>query len=87
MSEKSPVTVRQLPDGNMCAGYQVGESGRLLELVLPVSEMNPGSLVEVESGNFLYLGEILVRNGAQAMVLVEHSLDREKLPMIQEAWQ
>ena len=87
MSERIGVRLRSLPHGDFRGGFQVGLSGRLLKLALPGQERDwpPKTLLEIECGSMLYLGELQSWCGPDtATVVVEHSLDRVKLAAIQE---
>jgi len=86
MSERLGIKLRSLPDGQFQDAFEVGFKGRYLELDLAGRDLPLGSLLEIERGSMLYLGELQRNTGKTAVVLVEHSLDRTKLKPIQEIW-
>jgi hypothetical protein len=88
MSTGIPVRVRSLPQGESGTACQVSRNGRFLELDLSGTEggFDIGQLVEIEDGPCICLGEILQRNAGTAKVLIEHSIDRSRLPSLEETW-
>jgi hypothetical protein len=88
MSVRDSVRVRLLPGELSVDGYQLSLRGRLLEVDLRGSERQYGigDLVEIENGDTIYFGEILRRTESSTFVLIDHSLDRTKLPSIEETW-
>jgi hypothetical protein len=88
MPDAIPVRVRLLPDGVPVAASEVCRNGRFLELALPAEEPGfaTGSLVELQNGTVECLGEVLQRESGKAIVLLEHTIDRSRLPSIEEAW-
>jgi len=72
--------------------------GRLLEIEGPWAKLavegrnrlRPGDLVEFETGETLYLGEVeiseVVEGEQRLKVHLEHSLDLEKTAWIQKLW-
>jgi hypothetical protein len=90
MSEQSELTVRQLPDGVARAAREGTWDGSLLAIELTADdhggEFDAGALVEIESAGMIYLGAVLLRQGLQMSVEVEHAIDRGKLSRIQEMW-
>jgi hypothetical protein len=79
---------RSLPDGVFQQGREAGWEGYMLHLALPdgQAELSPGSLVEIESEAKVYLGEVRQCAAGVMKILVEHSLDRNRLSSIQETW-
>ena len=45
-----------------------------------------GTLLEIERGAMVYLGELQQQTGSTAVVAIEHSVDREALKPIRETW-
>jgi hypothetical protein len=86
MPEQIWVRVRALPDGEFRHASEVGWNGRLLELDLPNGSFPLGTLLEIEHGAMVYLGELQQITGRNAVVAVEHSVDLDKLKPIQETW-
>jgi len=86
MSEPVGVKLRCLPDGQFQDVFEIALKGRLLELDLAGLDVPVGSLLEMECGSMLYLGQLQQKTGSVAVVLIEHSLDRTKLKPIQEIW-
>lgn len=88
MSEMSEVALRRLPEGSFERAVERSWSGRYVELGLLTDsdQFALGALVEIDSGEFLYLGEIQRREGRQLWISVEHSVNRAKLARIQDAW-
>jgi hypothetical protein len=88
MAEGSEVSLRKLPDGDVKPARECSWSGRYLELELldDGDEFGIGALVEIETGEAIYLGEAQRRQGPRLWVAVEHSVDRGKLARIQESW-
>ncbi|MGA3028662.1 MAG: hypothetical protein ABSF98_28280 [Bryobacteraceae bacterium] len=85
------VTIRRLPDGEPqpAAGHSL--TGALLRVELPPTPANRqfgiGALVEVESADVLYLGEVQGCQGPLLLIAVEHAVDRGTLAAIQQVWQ
>ena len=86
MPEQSAVRVRVLPDGSSEDASVIGWQGRLLELDLSGKTFPLGTLVEIEHGPMVYLGELQQQKGSVLTVAVEHAVDSEKLKPIQETW-
>jgi hypothetical protein len=88
MSDPIPVRLRRLPEGRFQQALQVGGNGRYLrfEMVSAGADFPAGSLLEIETGSWICLGELVQREGLQALVHVEHSIDRARLPAIEETW-
>ena len=88
MPERNSVKVRYLPDGGFLEGWEAGWEGTLLRVDLsgPKDGFSRGVLVEIECGSMLYLGEVRQCSEDGITARVEHSLDRQKLASIQNAW-
>ena len=88
MAQESEVALRRLPEGSFERALERSWSGRYVELDrLADSDQFPlGTLVEIDTGEFIYLGEIQRQNGTKLWVAVEHSVNRAKLARVQEAW-
>jgi len=88
MSQESEVALRRLPEGSFEKALERSWSGRYVELdLLADSDQFPlGALVEIDTGEAIYLGEIQRRQGHRLWAAVEHSMNRAKLARIQEAW-
>jgi hypothetical protein len=82
------VKIRRLPDGDPSDGQAAGWEGQCLFVELPGREeaFPRGSLVEIENGAMVYLGELQQWSESTARIMVEHSLDCAKLSTIQETW-
>lgn len=89
MLPPNTVKVRSLPDGGFLEGRDAGWEKTLLRVDLPGPKdgFSRGVLVEIESGPMLYLGEVQQCSESGFTVRVEHSLDRDKLASIQNAWE
>jgi hypothetical protein len=81
-----PAMIRRLPDGEFRQAVQLGIEGRHLRIDVPGPKLAPGTLVEIESGAMLYLGEVQQQNAPIYSVFVEHCVDRAKLDAIRELW-
>lgn len=85
------VTIRRLPDGDPQSGRMKDHAaGRLIIVAAhdPLAGFDPGTLVEVQSDEALYLGEVTAREpDSQVTVAVEHFLDRATLAEIEKGWQ
>ena len=86
MPEQIGVKVRTLPDGEFQHASEVGWVGRLLELDLSGGSFPPGTLLEIESGAMVYLGELQQQAGSRAVVAIEHSVNRSALKPIRDIW-
>jgi hypothetical protein len=86
MPEQIGVKVRSLPDGEFQHAWEVGWTGRLLELDLPGGSFPPGTLLEIENGAMVYLGELQQQTGSTAVVAIEHAVNRNALKPIQDIW-
>jgi len=84
------VTVRLLPDGAAHAALLSGLDGQFLRIDLsPIpaeASLKTGDLVEVTCPKTIYLGEVCDRQDETIIVAVEHSLDRERLALVQQTW-
>jgi hypothetical protein len=88
MSPRNSVKIRRLPQGKLLDAWENGWEGRYLNVDLTnhEPEFPMGSLVEIEGGSMMHLGELQQWKESIARVLVEHSVDRAKLAMIHETW-
>jgi hypothetical protein len=87
MSPGMSTRIRFLPVGEPIEANQVAWEGANLFVDLPEEHRVPvGSLVEVEAGPMLYLGEVQQWSESTARIMVEHSLDRAKLAAIHDTW-
>ena len=86
MPEQSAIRVRVLPDGNSHDASIVGWNGRLLEVDLSGASYPLGTLLEIEQGAIVFLGEVQQRRGEVVTVAIEHSVDCERLHSIEEIW-
>jgi hypothetical protein len=86
-----PVTIRRLPDGEPQPATELSLTGTLLRVELPPNpasrQFGMGALVEVESAEVLYLGEVQGCQGLLLIIAVEHAVDRGALAAIQHVWQ
>jgi hypothetical protein len=99
------VTVRRLPEGEAHAGRLESREGQRLRVSLPHSAkgvgFQPGTPVEVQSEQVLYLGVVLLgtapvrpdldrpeldRPDPVLLISIEHTVDRTALAAIQEVW-
>ena len=86
MSEDVGVRVRALPNGEFQPASETAWRGRLLELDLAGAHFPLGTLLEIERGPMLYLGQLQLQTGPAAVVAIEHSVDRDALKPILETW-
>jgi hypothetical protein len=88
MSQECEVALRRLPEGSFERALERSWSGRYVELDLLADsdQFQLGALVEIDTNEAIFLGEIQRRQGLQLWVSVEHSVNRAKLARIQEAW-
>jgi hypothetical protein len=86
MPDAIQLRVRQLPDGEFIPALQPMLKDRLLEIELAQQRLPIGSLVEVEFGGMLYLGELQRRYDTTSVIFLEHSIDHEQLASIQSTW-
>lgn len=84
------VTVRLLPTGEPQPARLESQAGPRLRIRLTDDTAVPGlgasALVEVQSEQFLYLGEVLGRQQQLLIVAVEHAVNRAALAAIQDVW-
>ena len=86
MAHDAGLRVRVLPDGEFQPASEVAWKGRLLELDLAGAHFPLGTLLEIESGAMIYLGELQQQTGPAAVVAIEHSVNRDALKPIRETW-
>lgn len=87
-------TIRPLPDGQACpARIRWRETGQIVLVLpdevatVPDGAFRPGMLVEVQSAQAVFLGEIVsLEPGTGVIVSVEHFLDRAALEQIGRFW-
>jgi hypothetical protein len=88
--DNQQVTVRRLPDGTPNAALFQSLEGRLLQLgygpETPGPAVEKGDLVEIVCPQFLYLGQVTIRQPEFFVVNIEHAIDRESLKLIQQVW-
>jgi len=89
MAGRNALKVRCLPDGAFLEGWEAGWNNGLLRVDLPAPHdgLCRGALVEIECGPMLYLAEVQQSSESGVTAKVEHSLDRQKLALIQGAWE
>ena len=80
--------IRRLSEGDRHPAVENGRHGRYLFLDIEdrAGEFPIGSLIEIEDGSMLCLGEIQQWTKSTATILVEHSLDRARLASVDEMW-
>jgi hypothetical protein len=88
MSDRMRVRLRCLPEGEYRQALQTGGEGRFLHFDLADADggFPAGSLLEIESGPLIRMGELVERRGLRAVVLIEHSIDRSRVPAMEETW-
>lgn len=77
-----------MPDGpveDATEGEWNKDSLKILLAAL-TGEISKGSLIQIESASLLILGEVQRITGSEALVRVEHTVDRSKLATVQELW-
>lgn len=82
------VTVRRLPDGEPQTA-RIESGGRrqiLITLIDDAQDFPLGALVEAQTSETLYLGEVLERRESRLVVAVEHAINRAALGEIDEMW-
>jgi hypothetical protein len=89
MPEQSQVSVRKLPGGEAHPAIAVECRGRICsvefrEVVPP--ELAPLTLIEITTGETVYLGEVQSIDARRIEVRVEHCIDRARVAEIQAAW-
>ena len=92
MSEQNePVTVSRVNENRPVTGRIEGQENLRMRIRLAsetaVGDFDPGTLIEIQSAQALYLGEVRGRQGSLMMVDVEHSIDRAALGAIENVWQ
>ena len=82
------MSVRQLPGGEPYRVREIARTGRSIEIELLEDAPNlaNGALVEISSPEYIYLGELQVRQGLRLTVTLEHAVDRAKIIGIQALW-
>jgi hypothetical protein len=85
-SQTVPATIRSLPDGESRTATLLAVDGRALRIEAPGPPLVAGSLLEIESGNALYLGEVERGSGTAYRIAVEHFVDRAALAAVREIW-
>jgi hypothetical protein len=89
--EQDAVTVRRLPDGEpQPARIESRTRSRILIRLATeacAAEFPAGVLVEVESSDRIYLGEVLSRQNTGMVMAVEHAVNRAALAEIESVWQ
>jgi hypothetical protein len=85
------VTIRRLPDGTaQTAQVSNRAPGRLALAAVgdePVLPFEAGALVEIDSPEAVYLGEVIGRHqDSLVTVAVEHFIDRAALAEIEKVW-
>ena len=86
--EEGAVLVRGLPEGPAERGTKRRHKHNLLELEMngDAPFLRAGALVEVESEEALFLGQVDRREASQVWIVVEHKVDRVRLKRIHDAW-
>lgn len=85
-SQSVPAMIRSLPDGEFRNATLLKFEGQALRIDVPGPPLAPGSLLEIESGNALYLGAVERGIGTAYSVAVEHFIDRAALAAVREIW-
>lgn len=84
------VTVRRLPDGDVCPARMTKGDGDCLSLLAADGEWDQfgsGALVEIETKETLYLGEVASHEpGFPLIVAVQHFIDRAALAELEKNW-
>lgn len=89
LGQMDAVTVRRLPDGEpQTARIENGERRHILITLEneACQEFPLGSLVEAQSPETLYLGQVLELRDLRLVVAVEHAINRATLAEIDEMW-
>jgi hypothetical protein len=84
-----PVILRRLPVGDARTGHSQGVDRDRLKISLAQGEdsgFDLGTLVEVESEERFYFGQVVGRQDRLLIVRVEHSLNRDALAAINNNW-
>jgi hypothetical protein len=84
------VTVRQLPGGELQSAFWE-RTGRNQYLLTGLQDpgrqaFRPGSLIEIQSADTTYLGQILSEQESSLIINVEHALGRAALEELTQAW-
>ena len=91
MSEDAElVTVCRLPGRRSVPGRMEGREDLRIRVGLAAeasADFEPGALIEIQSAQALYFGEVRGRQGSLLIVDVEHSIDRTALGAIENVWQ
>jgi hypothetical protein len=88
MPERTEMTLRQLPGGDVYRVAEVARRGRQIEIELleDAPSLKGGALVEISAQENFLLGEVLARQGQRLEIALEHSVDRAKVAAIQALW-
>jgi hypothetical protein len=86
MREPRAARIRCLPHGEFRDAAQLEAEGQVLRLDVPGPGLAPGTLLEIEAGSMLYLGEVERQSGSVHSVVVEHFVDRAVLDVIRDMW-
>ena len=85
------VTVQRLPNGMRHDAVLGTLKDNTAELSFPddsVShELSTGTLIEIDTHDVLYLGEVQGRKGSLLIVGLEHAVSKDALAAIQDIWQ
>lgn len=86
--EEVAVLVRGLPEGPAAHGIKRRHKHNLLELEMNGAApfLRAGALVEIESEEAFFLGQVDRREASQVWVVVEHKVDRVRLKRIHDTW-
>jgi hypothetical protein len=82
-------TIRQLPDGDPVPGQIQGREEQTLYILPPPGgsmDFKPGSLLEVQSDLFLYLGVVIGWRDSVMLVTIEHAMERTAIEEVQNVW-
>jgi hypothetical protein len=89
--ENGALTLRSLAGGVFFPMRFHSLSGRRLQVELPpdslADQLQPGTLVEMQHGREIYLGEVYGRQGEFLIIGVEHIVDIDSLAIIRRVWQ
>jgi hypothetical protein len=82
-----PTRFRLLPEGEWRHAEQVTLNQTLLELEAEETEgLRPGSALEVETAEFVYLGVVQVVSAKGLVLLVEHAVDLRRIADLERIW-
>ncbi len=90
MEQSGWATIRQLPDGDAVPGHIQNRQEQTLFVLLPPgfnAAFQVGTLLEVQSDLFLYLGVVIGWQDSVMLVTIEHAMDRTALAEVQSVWQ